>query len=171
MTNFNPLGNPTEYPASYDASLLYAIPRKQNRQRLGLVDGKLPFRGYDIWRAYEVSWLDLNGKPVVAVGEILVPAASPNMVESKSFKLYLNSLNQERYENKQQVQELISKDVSRLAGATALVQLYFLRAFHELQCVAPDGRSLDELDVVVDAYSPDASMLQTLHEGIVEESL
>lgn len=171
MTNLNPLGNPTEYPASYNASLLYAIPRSQNRQRLGLVDGNLPFRGYDMWRAYEISWLDMNGKPVVAVGEILVPAASPNMVESKSFKLYLNSLNQERYENMQRVQELISKDVSLLAGTTALVQLYSLRAFDELQCTAPVGKSLDELDIVVDAYSPDASMLQTLHEGIVEETL
>jgi 7-cyano-7-deazaguanine reductase len=172
MTNMlNPLGNPTDYPAAYDASLLFPIPRSQNRQRLAVDDDKLPFRGYDMWRAYEMSWLNTRGKPVVAVGEFLIPAASPNMVESKSFKLYLNSLNQERYENMEQVQELIARDVSRVTGSTVLVQLYSLQASEELQCAAPEGRSLDDLDIAIDAFSPDATLLAVEQQGRVEESL
>lgn len=172
MTNMlNPLGNPTDYPASYDASLLFPISRSRNRQRLGVDNERLSFRGYDMWRAYEVSWLNRRGKPVVAVGEFLIPAASPNMVESKSFKLYLNSLNQERYENIEQVQELIAKDVSHVTGSTVLVQLHSLHETVELQCAAPDGRSLDDLDVAIDTYAVDASLLLVEQQSRVEESL
>lgn len=167
----NPLGNPTVYPASYDASLLFPIARSDNRIRLGIPDGPLPFRGYDAWRAYEVSWLDPGGKPVVAIGEFLVPASSPQMVESKSFKLYLNSLNQERFAELAQVQALMVRDVSQAAGAAVLVQLYSLNAFADLQCTEPEGLCLDHLDLGVTVYQPDASLLKSSLQDRVEESL
>ena len=80
------------HPSEYSPQLLRAIPRAEARSRLGIADA-LPFSGEDIWNAYELSWLDPNGKPVVATGEFRFPADSPNIVESKSLKLYLNSLN------------------------------------------------------------------------------
>ncbi len=95
------LGKNSAYQTSYDSSLLFPIPRAEKRAEIGLsiVDGKavnLPFFGMDIWNAYEVSWLNLRGKPQVAILTVMAPADSPNIVESKSFKLYLNSFNQPR---------------------------------------------------------------------------
>src|SRR5690606_7576250 len=87
-----PLGREVEYPRWYDAGLLFAIPRSEGRAALGL-GAELPFTGHDRWHAYELSWLDPRGKPVVATATFVVPADSPNLVESKSFKLYLNSFN------------------------------------------------------------------------------
>src|SRR5690606_30831156 len=106
----NPLGQTTTYPDTYDAGLLFPIPRAQSRAELGIAD-PLPFRGYDAWRAYELSWLDNRGKPVVAIGEFLFPVTSPHLVESKSLKLYLNSLNQERFDTLEAVEQLIAKDL------------------------------------------------------------
>jgi len=170
-SNMNPLGNPTTYPTLYDASLLFPIQRHENRTRLGLTGEGIPFRGYDLWRAYEVSWLDLKGKPVVAMAELLVPASSPCMVESKSLKLYLNSLNHERYANIDEVQSLVARDVSEVTGAPVLVQLYSLNSFADLQCAAPEGKCLDELDIAVDAYFPDADLLRTTQSESIEETL
>jgi len=165
----NPLGNPTDYPTRYDANLLYAISRMENRRRLGLDTDKLSFRGYDVWRAYEISWLDAYGKPVVAVGEVIVPASSPNMVESKSFKLYLNSLNQERYDSMQRVRGLIAQDISHVTKSTVLVQLYALSEFAELQCTLPQGDSLDELAIEVDVYQPTSALLTVNKHVFIEE--
>jgi len=167
----NPLGTPAEYPESYDASLLFPILRRENRILLGLDGEQVPFWGYDLWRAYELSWLDLRGKPVAAIGEFLIPSSSPCMVESKSFKLYLNSLNQERYANTAVVQSLIARDVSAVAGAQVLVQLYSLSAFSDLQCAAPQGQSLDALNIAVDTYSPTPALLMTTQKGGIEEAL
>ena len=85
------LGRATVYPAHYDPGLLFPIPRAQGRAALGLADNGLPFTGHDRWHAYELAWLDARGKPVVDVATFLVPADSPNLVESKSLKLYLSS--------------------------------------------------------------------------------
>src|SRR5690606_19986902 len=89
----SPLGKPTAYCAQYDASLLFSIPRQQDRAELGPA-GTLPSFGMDIWNAYELSWLNVRGKPQVAIARVMVPADSPNIIESKSLKLYLNSFNQ-----------------------------------------------------------------------------
>ena len=89
-----PLGQQTDYVAEYDAGLLFPIARVDKWTEMGLESAKLPFFGEDIWNAYELSWLNQQGKPIVAVAEFRFPCDSPNIVESKSFKLYLNSLNQ-----------------------------------------------------------------------------
>ena len=91
----SPLGRTTAYADRYDASLLFPIPREQKRVEIGVID-PLPFHGVDVWNAYELSWLDTRGKPQVALAEFRVPASSPNIIESKSFKLYLNGFSQER---------------------------------------------------------------------------
>ena len=109
------LGQKTEYSNQYDASLLQPVPRSLNRDDLAL-NGDLPFVGHDIWTMYELSWLNSNGLPQVAVGEVFIPATSPNLIESKSFKLYLNSYNQTQFENWDQVTERLTQDLSACAG-------------------------------------------------------
>ena len=94
-----PLGQSVAYASQYDPSLLFPIARSHNRAALDLHAGALPFAGVDLWNAYELSWLDAKGKPRVAMATFSVPADSPNIIESKSFKLYLNSFNQTRLVN------------------------------------------------------------------------
>ena len=98
------LGKSTQYPDQYDPSLLFPIPRVENRAKIGIKnDQVLPFVGVDIWNAFELSWLNKKGKPQIALAEFQIPADSPNMIESKSFKLYLNSLNNARFEDEGEV--------------------------------------------------------------------
>ncbi|MBC7989195.1 MAG: NADPH-dependent 7-cyano-7-deazaguanine reductase QueF, partial [Luteimonas sp.] len=101
MTPTLPLGRDVAYPQHYDPTLLFPIARALGRDALGLVPSELPFIGNDRWHAYELSWLNPRGKPAVATATLTVPAASPRLVESKSLKLYLNSLNATRFDDAQ----------------------------------------------------------------------
>ena len=104
------LGKNTQYPDQYDPGLLFPILRSENRQKLGITPSQaVPFVGVDIWNAFELSWLNTKGKPQIALAEFQIPADSPNMIESKSFKLYLNSLNNARFENEDEVRERVGK--------------------------------------------------------------
>src|SRR5687767_14752148 len=116
----SPLGKPATYRSDYDASLLFPIARQGKRDELAL-PGTLPFFGIDIWNAYEVSWLNLRGKPQIAVVTFMIPADSPNIVESKSFKLYLNSFNQTRLAGTDALLELLRADLSAATGAPVQV--------------------------------------------------
>src|SRR3954467_15314695 len=107
----SPLGKPATYSSEYDPALLFPIARQEKRSELG-IGGSLPFFGVDIWNAYEVSWLNLRGKPQVAIATLTVPAESPNIVESKSLKLYLNSLNNARLADSDALLELLRTDLS-----------------------------------------------------------
>ena len=120
------LGQSSEYISVYTPSLLCPIPRQQTRETLGLNEvGQLPFSGLDIWMAYELSWLDLKGKPQVAVAEFRVPCTSPAIIESKSFKLYLNSFNQTRFSHLNEVVSTLESDLSVAAGAPVSAKLLF----------------------------------------------
>ena len=116
------LGRQTPGSESYAPELLYPIQRLTGRQQL-VQSEQLPFAGADLWHAYEISWLDAKGKPLVRVGRFLIPANSPNMVESKSFKLYLNSLNNTRFANEEEFRETVQGDISRTAGAPVELEL------------------------------------------------
>src|SRR5579871_1204993 len=118
----SPLGKSTVYADRYDPSLLFPIPRQAKRDEIGVSD-PLPFQGVDIWNAYELSWLDMHGKPVAAVAEFHVPADSPNIIESKSFKLYLNGFAQEPVANAKALTALLQQDLSRVAGKVVGVTL------------------------------------------------
>ncbi len=117
----SPLGKPTEYRADYAPELLYPIPRQLKRDELGITAEALPFVGEDLWNAYELSWLNPKGKPMVAVGTLHVPADSQNLIESKSLKLYFNSLNQTKFASTDEVAATLVGDLSAAAGAPVAV--------------------------------------------------
>ncbi|TXS95640.1 NADPH-dependent 7-cyano-7-deazaguanine reductase QueF [Parahaliea maris] len=118
------LGRQVPVSEQYAPELLYPIPRCLARDNLGIDGGALPFRGVDLWHAYELSWLDETGRPVSRVGRFTIPATSANLVESKSFKLYLNSLNQERLGDDATACQRICADISAAAGAEVSLELF-----------------------------------------------
>jgi 7-cyano-7-deazaguanine reductase len=167
----SPLGKPVTYQTQYDASLLFPIARRGKRDELG-ISGTLPFFGVDIWNAYEVSWLNLRGKPQVAIATVTALADSPNIIESKSFKLYLNSFNQTRLASSDVLLELLRDDLSAGFGAPVQISLTRPEAFATLQMGELEGLLLDRLDIEVTRFSPDTTLLQARHgEAPVEETL
>lgn len=147
----SPLGKSTIYADRYDPSLLFPIPRAQKRVEIGLIE-PLPFTGVDIWNAYELSWLDPRGKPQVALAEFRVPADSPNIIESKSFKLYLNGFAQERIDMPTLVDALL-RDLSAAAGANVAVTLSAPSARAHPIADLP-GELIDTLALDIDDYGP-----------------
>jgi len=167
----SPLGKATVYADRYDAGLLYPIPRQGKRDEIGVSADALPFHGVDVWNGYELSWLDLRGKPVVAVAEFRFPATTPNIVESKSFKLYLNSFAQERLADTDAVRAILVRDLSAAAGCPAEV---ILRAPGELDGTPigePEGALLDAQELDFDSYGPPRPDFLGTHTGDAREVL
>lgn len=164
------LGKETDYTQSYSTDLLFPLSREKNRASLNL-STNLPFHGEDIWTAYELSWLNLKGKPVVAIAEFHVPAHSSSMIESKSFKLYLNALNHERFESSEQVKSLLEKDLSAAAGANVSVNLMPPDGGFHLGAGETDYRCLDSLEVEGFEYQPNKALLQRDSSNVVSEKL
>ena len=170
----SPLGKSSAYQSQYAPELLFPIARQQKRDELGLFAdaGTMPFFGVDIWNAYELSWLNMRGKPQVAIATITVPADSPNIVESKSFKLYQNSFNQTRLAGPDALLALLRDDLSDGFGAPVHVTLTSPEAFGAIKMGELDGVLLDRLDVEIDGYSPSPELLGADDEnGQVEETL
>lgn len=163
------LGRHTPVVQEYAPHLLHAIPRAASRHTLGLSQS-LPFQGVDVWHAYEMSWLDDAGKPVVWVGRFGVPADSPNIVESKSFKLYLNSLNSTRFPNSEKARAIIIADISAVAGESVTLELFPV-GDASLAGARLNGECLDSLPVAPWSGEPKAEQLQLLPELIVEETV
>ncbi|MEX1670804.1 NADPH-dependent 7-cyano-7-deazaguanine reductase QueF [Zhongshania guokunii] len=165
-----PLGAKVDYPAQYDASCLYPIPRAAGRAALGIA-ADLPFVGVDIWNAYELSWLNLNGKPMVACAEFRVPADSENIIESKSFKLYLNSFNQTRLGGIAELSAVLTKDLSAAAGAPVQVEIACPDDWGLNYVIQnPAGECLDSLDISPDSYQPNSMLLKASEgESVTEE--
>ena len=164
-----PLGQESSYPEQYDASLLYPIARAANRAPLRICEDALPFIGADEWHAFEMSWLNQRGKPMVAVARFSLPANSSHLIESKSWKLYLNSYNQTRFASREEVIECLMHDLSKAAGGTVKVELLNVDSDALIPRLLP-GECLDELDIDVDAYTPSANHLSVGDEW-VEETL
>ena len=174
MTNtpdHSPLGKTSAYQTQYAPDLLFPIPRQQKRDELGLT-GTLPFFGVDIWNAYELSWLNMHDKPQVAIATITAPADSPNIIESKSFKLYLNSFNQTRLANEEALLALLREDLSNGFGAPVQIVLTQPDGFGRVRMGEQEGLLLDRLDIEVDHYAPAPELLRARHdEAPVEETL
>ena len=165
----SPLGKKTGYLNSYSPDLLFPIARKPKRDELGITM-PLPFYGYDLWHHYEVSWLNKKGKPVVAIAQIIVPAESPYIIESKSLKLYFCSFNQTQFTDEKAVLDHIITDLSKAANAPVAVHLFALNNNTINHFDNLVGNCLDDLDVQVDAYLPTPEILRT-ENTIITESL
>lgn len=157
------LGKTTDYASEYNPNLLQGVPRSLNRAQLNLTNDDLPFYGEDVWYGYELSWLNPKGKPVVAVAEFRVPAISENIVESKSFKLYLNSFNQSRFESHDAVKNLLCSDLSAIAKSPVSVTLFNVDECPALDIKHLDGVCIDEHDISVDDYQFNDAFLHDLH--------
>ncbi len=168
------LGKKAVFTDRYDPTQLFPIARSESRKRLGIKQKELPFVGEDVWTSFEVSWLERSGKPCVALGYFHIPCDSSHIIESKSFKLYLNSFNQEMFDSKQIVQSLMQTDLSAAAGKPVTVNLVALNQA-EFKMTNPDEAAvcIDQLDAENFEYSPNASLLELDENshGLVEETL
>jgi 7-cyano-7-deazaguanine reductase len=155
------LGNTVAYTQTYTPSLLCSLPRSDGRATLELENHALPFEGVDIWTAYELSWLDLQGKPIVACGIFYFPCQAPGMIESKSFKLYLNSFNQTRFSSFQDVKKTLVLDLSFAVQDSVEVEIYPVRDFSRLCPVATTfpGVCIDDLAVAISEYHVNPALL------------
>ncbi len=174
----SPLGKPSAYIDQYDASLLFPIPRAPKRAEIGVQSDTAPFFGADMWTAFELSWLNRKGKPQVALAHITVPAESTHIVESKSFKLYLNSFNNTPFTDAAEVQQRIRTDISAaiwhggLMRASVGVRILLPEMFDREPVYEMDGLSLDRLDIECKHYTPAPELLTAaLDELPVSETL
>lgn len=168
----SPLGKASEYIATYSPSLLFPIPRAAKWAELGLTAETLPYTGVDLWNCFELSWLLPSGKPVVAIGEFAIPADSPAIIESKSFKLYLNSLNQTPFASTEALVQVLVADLSAAAGKPVGVRVRTLAEVAAEGVATLPGRCIDELDVSISNYDqPQPQVLRCAAGTRVEEQL
>ncbi len=163
-----PLGQETRYANTYDPALLFPIERRLKWAEQGIDRDALPFGGVDIWNAYEISWLNPKGKPEVRLAEFRIAADSRCIIESKSFKLYLNSFNLSRFADEAEVRHRMERDLSAVAAGKVEVRFYhpdLAPAFGQFS-----GFCLDDLDVEIEHYQPQPALLSADHE-VVEEVL
>ena len=154
------LGKASAYADQYDASLLFPIARADKRAELGLTNGVTPpFFGADMWTAFELSWLNLRGKPQVALAHLTVPCESPNIVESKSLKLYLNSFNNTRFADARDVRERIRSDLNAAVGTGIGIKTLGPELFDREPVQEMDGLNLDRLDVECLHFTPSPELL------------
>lgn len=165
-----PLGKNSPYISQYDPSLLFPIPRKIKRDEIGITD-KTIFYGYDIWNAYELSWLNSKGKPEVAIVTLDIDAHTTNIIESKSLKLYFNSFNQSKFANREMILNLLHKDLASALEGDVNISLYGLHDINNQPIQGFKSICIDQLDVECSKYLPDAALLKAYSDTIVEEKL
>lgn len=163
------LGKEVEYKSIYDKSLLFPIKRSLGRNKIK-IQGALPFSGYDLWNCYEVSWLNLKGKPEVRIMHFIVPAESEYLVESKSIKLYLNSFNNTKFATDKEVKDQIQVDLSEAARAMVEVTMHELNHYKNTAIGLFDGICIDGLDVEISDYSVNSDLLYDRHAELVSAS-
>ena len=161
------LGQKVDYIEQYTPELLQGVPRTLSREQIGVAQ-PLPFGGVDIWNGYELSWLNPKGKPQVAILQCRVPIDSQNLIESKSFKLYLNSFNQSVFGSADEVARHLTKDLSACAQPPVEVHLFSAGQFGALQLGELDGTVIDDLDIEINAYEPSPELLTTGDQQVSE---
>ncbi len=173
------LGRKTEYRKDYDPELLQAVPRSLNRSSLGAED-QLHFSGVDVWHGYELSWLNAKGKPVVALARFTYSASTPNIIESKSFKLYLNSFNQFRCASHDEAKAILQADLSRVVGGEVDIELIAPDDVDAMSANALPGECIDDIDISIDKFELTAEELalvggsepvsETLHSHLLKSN-
>lgn len=166
------LGQQTKYAEKYDRTLLQPVPRRLNRDQLNITATQ-PFTiGADIWTAYEISWLNPKGVPQVAIADVSIDFRSENLIESKSFKLYLNSFNQTTFADFADVQQTLQRDLQDCAQGEVNVRLNSLADYTAQSIVALSGDCIDAQDIEVRDYDFNAALLNhCTGEHLVEETL
>ncbi|HHF5646115.1 NADPH-dependent 7-cyano-7-deazaguanine reductase QueF [Haemophilus influenzae] len=166
------LGQKTEYASQYDRTLLQPVPRALNRDGLGITQNQ-PFTiGADIWTAYEISWLNEKGLPQVAIADIYLDYQSQNLIESKSFKLYLNSFNQSKFADFNAVQQTMQRDLIECAQGDIKVRLNPVAVYDAQKIEHLQGDCIDEQDIEITSYEFNADWLKDcVSDEIVEEKL
>jgi len=164
-----PLGRQTAYPNTYQPDLLFAIARSESRATY--LSGELPFDGADVWNAWELTWLHSGGLPVVATAQIIIPADTPNLIESKSLKLYLNSFAMSRFDDAGEVRGRLSEDLGRCVGADISVQIQMLGETAANTVAQLPGLCLDSLPATPTNWEADATLLKIEPGTDVEEDL
>lgn len=159
------------YVTTYTPSLLESIPRQAQRQTLGIAEGGLPFKGLDIWNAYEFSWLNAKGKPEVAVAQLQVPGKSSHLVESKSMKLYLGSYSNTPFSHRNEVIKTLEADLTLAAQAAVSVALFSPEQVQQDGMGQFIGTNLDQLDVEVNEYYWNPEFLELESSTTVRESV
>lgn len=159
-----PLGKNSDNPSQYSPELLFPISRTTNRLTLGIESNALPFFGVDIWNAYELSWLNTKGKPQIGIATFMVPADSPNIIESKSWKLYLNSLNNHAFDSEESLIKILRTDLSAVAGASVSVKIAKPDMLAKTGMRELQGKLLDRLDIDINTNEqPRAELLSADH--------
>lgn len=165
------LGKHTDYDETYNPNRLYPIPRSGKRIEIGVHPNNLPFFGFDCWNHYEVSWLNQKGKPIVATAEIYYDCASPFIIESKSLKLYFNSINNTKFESIHQLEAFIQQDLEQALKSKVIVTLQLLKDTNLGFIYSKfEGENIDDLDVECSEYSVVPDYLSTEHL-LVKETL
>lgn len=169
MLHESPLGQKTVYIETHTPELLFPIPRSLGRNKIGM-GTNIPFDGVDLWNGYELSWLNAKGKPEIAMATFSFPCTSSHIVESKSFKLYLNSFNQTHFDSFEAVQKVLQEDLSNVIHAPVEVHLFAPSALKQYMLEDFTGTCLDTLDIETNSYEVDKTLLKTV-PGNAEESL
>ena len=171
LNKISELGQASQYDAYYNPARLFAIARYLKRQEIGVESSQLPFFGYDYWNHYEVSWLNAKGKPEVALAEIVYDCTTPYLIESKSLKLYFNSFNNTMFNNKEEIERTVIRDLSKCVQGDVTVNI---RSLHEKKYtqISPyfAGECIDLLDITCSIYEIEPKFLTT-DGGIITETL
>ena len=170
---YGALGQVTSYDSEYNPKHLFPIPRRPKWQELGLDPDALPFVGFDTWNHYEVSWLNSKGKPCVATASITYDCCSPNLIESKSLKLYFNSLNQAKFASTAALEARITEDLAACLESQVVIKILPSQGWRAFD-VQPRfaGTCVDDLDVACSMYDVDPNLLQAQNQNeVVEEVL
>lgn len=166
------LGQNTKYKSQYDASLLQPVPRRLNREGLGIVEQQPFNQGADVWTCYELSWLNSNGLPQVAIADVEIDFKSENLIESKSFKLYLNSFNQTKFASIEEVEQTLTRDLRKCASGQVSMKIHKLADYTNQPIVNFSGECIDEQEIQIESYIFSNQHLENVAEDeIVEETL
>ena len=169
------LGQSTSYPKTYAPDMLYPIPRVLGRAKLALPADALSI-GMDWWQVFEMSWLNSHGISQVAMARLAIPATSDYIVESKSLKLYFNSLNFTEFDNQQAVKAAVEKDLSACLKTDVTLEIFEVNIANSLPISAPQGdcidNALDSSDKKIAIVSDvDPSSLTVAHQGASDSQL
>jgi 7-cyano-7-deazaguanine reductase len=168
IANESELGKQSDYESCYNPNRLYPVSRAAKRQEIGINPDKPPFYGFDCWNHYEVSWLNDKGKPMVGIAEIIYDCHSPKLIESKSLKLYFNSLNNTKISSIEALELRVKDDLEKCIETDVVVRIVTLEQANAFNIQAFRGESIDALDVECSVYRVEPAFLCIEQDEISE---